>query len=32
VEIGVYAVPVSREWIDELVTDLRELATRHLSA
>jgi hypothetical protein len=23
---GVHAVPVSREWIDELVTDLRELA------
>ncbi|MEV7630537.1 phosphotransferase [Actinoplanes sp. NPDC089786] len=26
VETGVYTVPVSREWIDELVTDLRELA------
>ncbi|RSM72687.1 hypothetical protein DMB66_04690 [Actinoplanes sp. ATCC 53533] len=26
VEIGVHAVPVSREWIDELVTDLRGLA------
>jgi streptomycin 6-kinase len=26
VETGVHAVPVSREWIDELVTDLRELA------
>jgi hypothetical protein len=28
VEIGVHAVPVSRRWIDELVTDLRELAER----
>jgi hypothetical protein len=27
VETGVHAVPVSREWIDELVTDLRELAS-----
>lgn len=26
VETGVHAVPVPREWIDELVTDLRELA------
>ena len=26
VETGVHAVPVSRDWIDELVTDLRELA------
>ena len=26
VETGVHAVPESREWIDELVTDLRELA------
>jgi hypothetical protein len=26
VETGVHAVPVSRGWIDELVTDLRELA------
>jgi thiamine kinase-like enzyme len=32
VEIGVHAVPVSREWIDELVTDLRELAERHKPA
>lgn len=29
VETGVHAVPVSRQWIDELVTDLRELAERH---
>jgi phosphotransferase family enzyme len=29
VEIGVHAVPVSRGWIDELATDLRELAERH---
>lgn len=28
VEIGVHVVPESREWIDELVTDLRELAGR----
>ncbi|MGC4810818.1 phosphotransferase [Micromonospora sp. DT228] len=28
VEIGVHAVPVSRGWIDELVSDLRELAER----
>ena len=28
VEIGVHVVPVSRTWIDELVTDLRELAGR----
>lgn len=28
VEIGVHVVPVSREWIDELVTDLRDLAGR----
>jgi hypothetical protein len=28
VEVGVHAVPVSRAWIDELVTDLRELASR----
>jgi streptomycin 6-kinase len=27
VETGVHTVPVSREWIDELVTDLRELAS-----
>jgi hypothetical protein len=26
VEVGVHAVPVSRGWIDELVSDLRELA------
>ncbi|TDO41434.1 phosphotransferase family enzyme [Paractinoplanes brasiliensis] len=30
VETGVHAVPVSREWIDELVADLRGLAERHL--
>ncbi|MEU6073946.1 phosphotransferase [Micromonospora sp. NPDC047074] len=32
VEIGVYAAPVSHGWIDELVTDLRVLASRHRSA
>ncbi|GIF77912.1 phosphotransferase family protein [Asanoa siamensis] len=32
VEVGVYAVPVSRDWIDELVTDLRGLASHHQSA
>ncbi|WP_164842320.1 phosphotransferase [Actinoplanes solisilvae] len=31
VETGVHAVPVSREWIDELVTDLRGLAEHHQS-
>ncbi|MFG1761097.1 phosphotransferase [Micromonospora echinofusca] len=31
VETGVHAVPVSREWVDELVTDLQELAQRHHS-
>jgi aminoglycoside/choline kinase family phosphotransferase len=31
VETGVHAVPVSRAWIDELVTDLRELAERRPS-
>ena len=30
-ETGVHAVPVSREWIDELVTDLRGLAEHHQS-
>jgi hypothetical protein len=32
VETGVHAVPVSRGWIDELVTDLRELAGRPQAA
>lgn len=31
VETGVHAVPVSREWIDELVADLRGLAERHFA-